>query len=126
MSVEYIDAIEALKLWVGNEFTERDIEFYEFMKENECPEIFVEYNKRNQGGLMGNSENVDLKKNLVKKEFINNILNIYKNAKVNKKVKGICIIDGEKMNNFGICEKDFPDLIIPSVEGDKEIMIYTH
>ena len=74
MDTEYIDTIEALKLWVGDEFTNQDIEFYEFMKKNNCPEIFVEYNKNNDGGLMGNSQNVDLINNNVKKEYLNKML----------------------------------------------------
>lgn len=125
MDTEYIDAIEALKLWIGDEFTDKDIEFYKFMKKNNCPEIFVEYNTNNGGGLMGNSQVVDFKNNLVKKDFLNKILNVYKNAKIKKQVNGISIISGKKHYDFGICDKDFPDLMIPSTEGDKELMIYT-
>lgn len=49
---------------------------------------------------MGNSQNVDLKNNLVKKEFLNKILNIYKNAKIKKQVKGCSIIRGKKHFDF--------------------------
>ena len=125
MESEYINAIEALKLWTGADFTNNDIEFYKFMKKNNCPEIFFEYNKNNGGGLMGNSENVDLNNDIVKKEYLNKILNIYKNAKIQRKVKGIIIIKGKKQKKFGICDKEFPDLMFPSIEDDKDIMVYT-
>lgn len=47
-------------------------------------------------------------------------------AKIKKQVKGCSIIRGKKHFDFGICDKDFPDLMIPSIEGDKDIiMIYT-
>lgn len=124
MKAEYINAIEALKSWIGNKFTDKDIEFYKFMKKNNCPEIFFEYNKKTGGGLMGNSQVVDLKNDLVKKEFLNDILNMYKNKKIKKQVKGISIISGKKHKYFGICDKDLPDFMIPSIEGDKYIYIH--
>lgn len=92
MDTEYIDAIEALKLWVGDEFTNDDIEFYEFMKKNNCPEIFVEYTKNKGGGLMGDVANVDLINNKVKTKYLNKIINIYKKTNVIRKVKGIIIL----------------------------------
>jgi hypothetical protein len=125
MEIEYIDTIDALKLWLGDDFTDEDIKFYEFMKKNNCPEIFVEYNKNNEGGLMGNHESVNLKKNVVKKDYLDKIINLYKNAKIKRKVKGIIIINGKKQNKFGICNKDFPDLILPTDDQEKHMMVYT-
>lgn len=124
MKTEYINVYEALKLWIGDKFTDKDIEFYKFMKKNNCPEIFFEYNKNTGGGLMGNSQEVDLKNDLVKKDFLNNILSMYKNKRIKRQVKGISIVKGKKQNDFGICDKDLADFILPSIEGNKEIYIY--
>lgn len=117
----YINTLEALKIWIGEELKDEDIEFYNFMKKNNCTEIFVECNKSG-GGLMGNSYNVDLKNDKVKLNFLNDITKIFK--KSTKRVKGIIILCGKQESKFGNCDKDFPDLIIPSQDGKKEIMIF--
>lgn len=81
---------DALKIWLGKKFTNRDMMFYNFMKKNNNPNLFWEYKKECGGGAYGNKNVINFKNDTIDKNYVNKYLYHNKNA---KNVKKIVIVD---------------------------------
>lgn len=115
---------DALKIWVGNKYTDRDYENYLIMKSVRCYQIFLYAIHKMGGELSGVKQYINLDNDTIDKKYFETLLRkkYRTNVVYTKKIRKV--YSTRQGNNIIDDNEDTSDsLTIPCGENDEHVVI---